>query len=280
MPGYTGDDDDVRLVDWNRRVMPWVLAAALLPFVGFGEGISPSGLVIIAIDIGSWLVFLVDLIVRRRLVPRYLHSAWGRVDLVIVAATFPWFLFIPGAGRIVVLFRLARLARLIILAASLPTARRLAGRLGRLALASAIVMLACSYVALRADGPSDNFDNFGDALWWGIVTMTTTGYGDIVPDTTTGRITAGVLMVSGLMLLGALSASVASFLTTGDRAREEAAGGAVGTPEDRAREHGTEGQQIPEHQTPAPTDVGQEIAALRDEVRQLREALQPSAAAE
>lgn len=255
--------------------MPWVLAAALLPFVGFGEGISPSGLVIIAIDIGSWLVFLVDLIVRRRLVPRYLHSAWGRVDLVIVVATFPWFLLIPGAGRIVVLFRLARLARLIILAASLPTARRLAGRLGRLALASTVVLLACSYVALRADGPSDNFDNFGDAMWWGIVTMTTTGYGDIVPDTTTGRITAGVLMVSGLMLLGALSASVASFLTTGDRAREE---GASVVPDADLTAVGVSPGDSPPHGDRVGEGVGDsavhhELASLRDEIRQLRESL-------
>jgi voltage-gated potassium channel len=216
---WTSDDDDPRLLDWNRKILPWIAAAAILPFVGFsGSGVDPLSPALIAVDIASWLVFLVDLLVRRRLVPGYLRSRWGWVDLLIVVGTFPWFVFFGSAARIVVVFRLARLGRLLALAARMPTTRKLVRRLNKVALASALVMLSCAWVAMRSDGPADNFDNYGDALWWGIVTMTTTGYGDIIPDTTAGRLAGAVLMLSGLTLLGALAASVASFLTAGDAA--------------------------------------------------------------
>ena len=261
---FTGDDYDVRLIDWNQRVLPWVTVAALAPFIGFSRGTGVHTWIIIAIDVASWLVFLVDLIVRRRLVPRYLESLWGRVDLLIVVATFPWYLLVTGGGRWVVVFRFARLARLVMIAARLPTARLLIKRLDRLAVGALLLLLGCSYVALVADGPADNFDNFGDALWWGIVTMTTTGYGDIVPDTTAGRIAATVLMLGGLILLGGLAAIVSSFLTAGDRASEASARG------DLAPQSGDGGGG----------GVQDELAALRAELVALRRAVDPSGASE
>lgn len=221
--GRTGGDDDVRLLEWNRRVMPLLLLAAIVPLLGFANPDNTLLWVVIVVDFVSWAIFFVDLIVRRRLVPEYLRSGWGRVDLLIVIGTFPWFLLVPGGARFVVLFRLARVVRLVALAVNMPSVRRLISRLNRMALVSGIILMLCSFVALRADGPSDNFDNFGDAMWWGIVTMTTTGYGDIVPDTTIGRLSGTFLMLAGLTLLGALAASVSSFLTTGDSARDTAA---------------------------------------------------------
>jgi voltage-gated potassium channel len=44
------------------------------------------------------------------------------------------------------------------------------------------------------------FASIPAALWWGIVTMTTTGYGDIVPHTVAGRALSGVVMVGGILI--------------------------------------------------------------------------------
>ncbi len=258
---FTGDDDDVRLLAWNRRVLPWVVIAALAPFIGFSRSDGGYPWIVIVIDVLSWLVFLVDLVIRRRLVPKYLSSFWGRIDLAIVVATFPWFLFVPGAGRWIVVFRIARLVRLLVLAANLPSAKVLIKRLDRLAVGSLLLLLGCSYVALVSDGPADNFDNFGDALWWGIVTMTTTGYGDIIPDTTVGRIAATVLMLGGLLLLGALAAIVASFLAAGDRATEAAR---TGVPA---------GASLSDPQDPG---LQQELTAVRNELAALRHLIEAS----
>ena len=48
----------------------------------------------------------------------------------------------------------------------------------------------------------ENFNSMPKALWWAVVTLTTTGYGDVVPQTAGGRLVAGLVMISGLGVLG------------------------------------------------------------------------------
>lgn len=51
-----------------------------------------------------------------------------------------------------------------------------------------------------------------DAFWYTLVTITTVGYGDITPDSLTGRLAAMVLLLVGVAIFGALSGKFASFL--------------------------------------------------------------------
>ena len=48
-------------------------------------------------------------------------------------------------------------------------------------------------------------------MWWATVTLTTVGYGDIVPETPTGRWAAVMIMITGVGVLGLLAGSLASF---------------------------------------------------------------------
>jgi voltage-gated potassium channel len=50
----------------------------------------------------------------------------------------------------------------------------------------------------------------------GVVTLTTVGYADIVPKTTTGRWAAVVIMITGVAVLGLLAGSLASFFRLGN----------------------------------------------------------------
>ena len=59
--------------------------------------------------------------------------------------------------------------------------------------------------------PGATIQNVGDGFWWAITTLTTVGYGDIYPTTTDGRFIAVGLMVTGICVLGVISATVAAW---------------------------------------------------------------------
>ena len=60
---------------------------------------------------------------------------------------------------------------------------------------------------LERDRPDSTVRSWGDALWWSISTMTTVGYGDHVPVTTSGRLIGAAVMVAGVAVIGAEAAS-------------------------------------------------------------------------
>ena len=138
-----------------------IVLSAILPLIIAPQVGHP---VSVAIDVVTWLVFAVDLLMRRRLVPGYLGTRAGRFDLAVVVLTAPWFL-VPGAeaGAFVVVLRLARLARL---AQASRASRQLVARLGRVALVAASIMMVCALVALVAERPTnDEFASYADSLW-------------------------------------------------------------------------------------------------------------------
>jgi voltage-gated potassium channel len=207
-PGQARSERDaVFLERFDRRMRLPIFASAILPLI-----ITPGtdSWITIVVDILSWLVFLVDYVVHARHLEGYLRTGTGRFDLFVVVATTPWFL-LPGAhaGGFVVLLRLARLARLVMASRG---AHRLFERLGRVAAVAIGIVGVASLVAYHAEHPvNPEFATVGDALWWGIVTLTTVGYGDIVPKTPTGRWAAVIIMITGIAVLGLLAGSLASF---------------------------------------------------------------------
>lgn len=60
-------------------------------------------------------------------------------------------------------------------------------------------------------GLTDSIVNYGDALWWSFVTVTTVGYGDISPSTTGGRFIACILMIAGIGFLSMLTSTISTF---------------------------------------------------------------------
>jgi voltage-gated potassium channel len=188
---------------WN---LPIFVAAVVPLFVT-----SPkTRWVQVAVGLGSWLVFLVDLIVQLRIAPDYLRRRNGKIDLGIVVLTFPFYLIpgINGNSAILLLARLARVVRLLLATAGL---RRFAARVGKVAIVAAVIVVVASLGAYQAEHKTNpEFGTVGDALWWGIVTLTTVGYGDIVPKTTTGRLCGVVIMFTGIAVLGVLAGSLAS----------------------------------------------------------------------
>jgi voltage-gated potassium channel len=94
---------------------------------------------------------------------------------------------------------------------------------------SVTVGLALTFVGLALIGAilirfadQDNFPSFGLAVWWALQTVTTVGYGDVVPTTTVGRIVGGFEMVLGISFIAFLTAGVTStVIQRGDAQAQE-----------------------------------------------------------
>ena len=255
--------DAVALARFNDRMALPIILAAVVPLF-----LLPGGaheLLTAVVFIVSWLVFVVDLVVHDRRTVHYLRSWMGRFDLTVVVLTAPWFLlFGPSESKFVLIIRLARLARVVMATRG---ARRLFERLGRVALVAALVVFVGAAVGYRAEHATNpGFKTFGDALWWSIVTLTTVGYGDIVPKTTAGRVDGVMIMITGISVLGLLAGSMASFF----RLDSSASGG--GSTTDAAvdgadaRDGDGDGDEAG---TVVTSDIAVEVAALRSQIERL-----------
>jgi len=78
-------------------------------------------------------------------------------------------------------------------------------------------------VAERLVDPK-TFHNVWLGMWWAVETVTTVGYGDIVPNQTVGRVIGAFLMLGGLSLLSVITAAITSGFVSSAQARQQAAG--------------------------------------------------------
>ena len=94
---------------------------------------------------------------------------------------------------------------------------------------SVVIGLALTFVGLafvaaiviRIVDP-DNFPSLGLAIWWALQTVTTVGYGDVVPTTAAGRVIGGIEMVLGISFITFLTAGVTSIVIQRGSAKAQA----------------------------------------------------------
>jgi voltage-gated potassium channel len=68
----------------------------------------------------------------------------------------------------------------------------------------------------------ETFTSIGLAYWWAMETVTTVGYGDVVPHSVSGRVIASMLMLTGLALIPTLTSVIVSTLLAKHRQEEQA----------------------------------------------------------
>ena len=87
-----------------------------------------------------------------------------------------------------------------------------ANRLKVVAAVSICIFFLVTFVVFRVESTADkaNITNYGIALWWGIVTCLTIGYGDFYPVTIVGRFFAGLLMLTGVVGIGIMTAKISA----------------------------------------------------------------------
>nr|WSW67503.1 potassium channel family protein [Streptomyces sp. NBC_00995] len=149
-----------------------------------------------------WATFAADYAVRLLLAPaKWLFIRGHPLDLLAV--------LLP----LVQPLRLLRLVSTLLL---------MGGRAGRAPQVTMTVYVGGSVIGLMMFGslavlqvernaPGGNIRTLGDAVWWSFTTMTTVGYGDLAPTTGLGRLLAVGLMLSGIALLGVVTANIAAW---------------------------------------------------------------------
>ncbi len=158
----------------------------------------------LALTFAAWSVFVVDYVVRLRLSGlgplRFVRS--HLLDTVVVVLPL-----LRPVRMVGIYYRVQRrrdkprlsLHARVMVYASLTTS--LLGFAG-----------ALTVYQYEVDAPGASILTFGDSLWWTCATLATVGYGDVVPVTPMGRVTAVGLMGCGLALLGAVTGSFSSWL--------------------------------------------------------------------
>ncbi|MGH3704220.1 MAG: potassium channel family protein [Agromyces sp.] len=226
-----------RRTDWERvTTVPLVVLGIIFIVAYTVYVLAPAiprgpGSVLFFALIAAWLVFVADVVVRIALTPRGGRWAFVRTHPIdVLSAIVPVF----RAFRVLALLR------------EVPYLQRRSGdavRANIIIYGSSYAVVFIYFVALATlqaerNAPGATITNFGDAVWWAIVTIATVGYGDMYPITTEGRVYAVFLMAGGVAIVGTASATIISYI--GDRVsqvRAHRGGGAaamveaLGTPD-------------------------------------------------
>ncbi|MCF6524741.1 potassium channel family protein [Streptomyces sp. JJ36] len=204
-PPEPGEENQAR---WERHTQAPLLGMSVLFAVAYAlpivrPGIGDGGrLACLSVEWVVWAAFAVDYGVRLYLAPHRLRFVRSH-PLALVAVALP-------------LVKPLRLLRLV-------SALLLAGQRARMAsqvrlttyvagsCAGLLVFGSLAVLEVERDAPGSSIRTFGDAVWWAFTTMTTVGYGDLAPTTPLGRLLAIGLMLSGIALLGVVTANIAAW---------------------------------------------------------------------
>jgi voltage-gated potassium channel len=179
--------------------------------------------ILYSVDLAICLIFAAEFIYRIRMAESkkaFLKSNWYEILAMVPAFVFYTAGSIAAISAALRLLRLIRVVRVIAVLSRMKRLYRIEGSFiqrSRLLylLITTIVLVVISSAAvflLEKDAPGAQIDNFSDALWWSISTVSTVGYGDIVPNGVIGRAIGMVLMVIGIGIMTALISQISATL--------------------------------------------------------------------
>ena len=224
---------DTPAAKWFDVILLWAIGGSVT--VVMIESVEPlkekHGALLYLFEWIFTLLFTAEYVVRIWVVRqkrRYIFSFFGIVDLLSIIPTYLE-IFFTGSGHLIVIriLRLLRMFRVLKMAHHMGQANLLINAL--LASRSKIAVFIFSVLAivsiegtlmylLESGAEDSSFTSIPQSIYWGIVTITTVGYGDIAPVTVAGKMLASVMMLTGFAIIAVPTGIVTSEL---QRERDE-----------------------------------------------------------
>lgn len=170
------------------------------------------GQLLLRIEWGFTLLFTGEYLLRIWIAKNrraYMLSVYGLIDLLSILPSYLALLLPQTAPLLIIrLIRVLRIFRVLRLIAYLNEANQLAGALRRSwrqifvffsMVITIMIVFGCLMYVL--EGPENGFHNIPLSVYWAIVTVTTVGYGDIVPVTAAGRAISAMAMLLGYAII-------------------------------------------------------------------------------
>lgn len=158
------------------------------------------------------ILFTLEYILRTIVVKRsrdYIFSFYGIVDFIAIIPTYLAFVFVGAqslmifrALRLLRIFRVFKMGRYISEAKALAYALQASFRKILVFFATVLVMvLILGSIMYLIEGEERGFSSIPLSIYWAIVTLTTVGYGDIIPITVAGKMIANFTMLLGYAII-------------------------------------------------------------------------------
>ncbi len=158
------------------------------------------------------IIFSVEFVLRIWISPKplkYIFSFWGIIDFLSVLPTY-LSLFIFGYHYLIVvrIFRLLRVFRILKLARFNSESQLLLGaikgslhKLGVFLFAVISIVIFMGTIMYVVEGGEKGFTSIPQSIYWAVVTVTTVGYGDMVPHTVLGKFISSIAMIIGYAII-------------------------------------------------------------------------------
>lgn len=209
------------VLEWPMVILAVIWLVLLV--VEFVSGLSPAQETLVTV---IWVVFILEFVLRLVLAPHklsYIKANW----LTVISLIVPAFrmLRIASIMRLLRFSRAARGLRLIKVVGSLNRGIRSLGRTMRrrglkYVLAATAIVIFAGAAGMQTFEAEYGLDNYGDALWWTTMIITTLG-SDFWPQSGEGRILCLLLSIYAFTVFGYVTASLASTFIDHDKREDE-----------------------------------------------------------
>ena len=156
---------------------------------------------------------------------KYIFSFMGIIDFLSIIPTYLVFLYPPihvfvdiRAIRLIRIFRIFKLSRYLrganVMQIALKSSRP---KIIVFLLSVILIVIILGTLMYIVEGQKNGFENIPKSIYWSVVTLTTVGYGNVVPVTTVGKFLASIIMILGYGIIavptGIVSAAIAKSVT-------------------------------------------------------------------